>query len=151
MFWLHCLSSQIHSLSWSPSYWFLATLFSVVQRLIIGAHLTSAWGCILYTDSWYTSIEQAKTVYQECEWHFCGTHVPTNKRHAVGKIFHSPRYPGVLLNKFHVVDFMKLICKLQSTSTQLAQHRVLWGKAIWTLWSKMGEQLHLYNTIQRSQ
>lgn len=53
---------------------------AVCDQLIVGAELTKAWGQVLYTDNYYTSVKLAKHLFIKYGWTICGTITPTNKK-----------------------------------------------------------------------
>jgi len=55
------------------------TAVGVCDQLVNDAGLTSARGCILYTDNYYTSVKLAKHMYENYSWTIVGTISATEK------------------------------------------------------------------------
>jgi Transposase IS4 len=53
--------------------------WELIEKLIISAGLTNAYGRILYTDNYYTSMRVARKLYELYHWLFVGTYKLTNK------------------------------------------------------------------------
>ena len=78
------LTCKKHTLGWEiylgKDYKIDSSAEDIVIRLITEANLTLKSGRILYTDSWYTSISLAKTLFLDYKWLFVGTTSPTEKK-----------------------------------------------------------------------
>jgi hypothetical protein len=53
--------------------------WGLIDNLICSAGLVGAYGCILYTDNYYTSMTVARKLYELYHWLFVGTYRLTTK------------------------------------------------------------------------
>ena len=54
--------------------------WELIEKLIVSAGLTNAYGRILYTDNYYTSMRVARKLYELYHWLFVGTYKLTTRR-----------------------------------------------------------------------
>ena len=52
----------------------------IIDRLLLGANLTSSAGRKLYVDNWYMTVDLAKHMYEQYGWTVVGTMTPTEKK-----------------------------------------------------------------------